>query len=273
LHVGLLAPGRACHDDDCAGGFCNGVLLITDCGVCQAFTPVGEACEIITLSSNGLSSATDPCEPASRCVDGTCVAQPQMGEPCVAGPDLPCLDGACLDGACAPRLAAGETCTDDFDCESTTCRNIGGGQLVCTIHDRFPDESCDAIHDCFPPLGQCIGGTCTAQIVVEEGDACDNTFPAVHVCDGAGLRCAAGTCTRLPQLGDDCVGAFDCDPTQATCVDGVCAPFRTAGQSCETNGNVDAGRCDRDAGLICLCPTDVSCDVGSCVGPAVCVNP
>ena len=62
---------------------------------------------------------------------GECATVPAEGEPC---PDLRCeRDSYCssFTEMCEPKLPAGESCEDDFACQSDNCAEGDGGNLVC----------------------------------------------------------------------------------------------------------------------------------------------
>lgn len=85
-----------------------------------------------------LQSAGDPCISDGNCIagscdladegEGTCAPLPQAGEAC----DFTCAErlrcGLDTDSAyrCLPRLALGETCSREDDCESLQCRGEVG---------------------------------------------------------------------------------------------------------------------------------------------------
>ena len=83
------------------------------------------------------------CATSQSCVAGHCSAAPpaRPGESCAAAP---CADGLrCVEKVCAPRAAAGEACSSDWDCSVGGCVRGAGGDGVCEAKCR---ANLDALH-------------------------------------------------------------------------------------------------------------------------------
>jgi hypothetical protein len=112
-----------------------------------------------------------------------------------------------LFGACATAfrgtLQGGDSCVDDFQCDSGSC----------------------AVPQVGPAYFRC--GRCAP--LVAAGAKCN----AKDVCD-VGLHCAGHVCTPPKMLGDSCVNVADCNVGLA-CLDGFCAHPRAEGDVCSND--------------------------------------
>lgn len=187
-------PGAACmSSSECASGG-DGLGICVD-KKCRHVTrgKEGDAC-IGTRAPDTIDALVAPPDGATAlcdageglyCSEGsrTCQRRGEPGADC-SGSDLSCVDAAwcpTTTSECVTRTAAGEPCTDAFECApGHQCANDGEGGGACTA---FVGE----------------GGAC------ERGDECD---PAGLVCDSATATCIKDTstyssaCTGALALGD-----------------------------------------------------------------------
>jgi len=187
-------PGAACTSSRECGSGPDGLGLCID-RKCRRVTrgKEGDAC-IGTRAADDLDTLVAPPEEATalcyasdglHCSEESrkCEKRGGVGSPC-SGSDLSCVDDAwcpTTTNECVPRTAAGESCTDAFECApGHQCANDGEGGGACVA---FVGE----------------GGAC------ERGDECD---PAGLVCDASTNTCIkdegtrASACTGALALGD-----------------------------------------------------------------------
>jgi hypothetical protein len=239
---GVCAPlggaGEPCEQDsDCAAGSLCGA------GVCApALAPIGAPCD-----------ATDACVVGASCEGGTCVIR-DAAAPCAD-------DGQCgshatcapVEGSlCAPRRGPGEPCAAPTDCADGMFCDYEDGGLCAALREVGAR--------CLP--GGCVAGaTCTAEggastcaPLGSEGDSCEAIGGGLD--DGCveGLACVAGTCARMPSVGERCGDDEECGPA-LVCIrdrdldretDHVCAHPRSEGAPCP---GVYSTACDE--GLFC----------------------
>ena len=216
---------------------------------CDILTLFDESCGrtvVGTIAAGGACAISEECvgggycERPSGCSDacciGTCTAavvRARVGESCAGGGG--CAYGAfCQDGTCVAQLATGAACSDSGACQlSDVCkRDATGG------------------------AGTCVAGA-------GEGETCETAGfircrSEGNYCDPTSLRC-----TRVGQVGDACSVELNNCAAYATCKDGVCVAFPTAGQPC-------------DGTLLTNCYLDLVCDAGVCAAPppaTACVVP
>ncbi len=153
----LQPLGGGCElGDDCAPG--------ERCveSVCTAFGPLGSAC----------ASDVECPMPLTRCVEGTCIQAPVVGDPCViTGP--PCATGVCDGDACRVLRRGEGRCLSERDCDAA---------LTC-------DDG-----ECMPPPSSPCGAPCP------ENEACD-ARGAVPACSGQRLEVGA-YCGDFPSCVD-----------------------------------------------------------------------
>ncbi|MHB8417219.1 MAG: hypothetical protein ACYDCL_04025 [Myxococcales bacterium] len=111
-----IGDGGACPTGGCQAGFaCAGAPSPQpDAGgspvaYCQPLFPGGPCV-------GGL------CLEAEACVDGGCVSERGLGQPCAPG--SACLAGACVLGTCQ-ELGAGQPCQSDAQCQTGLCGGSG----------------------------------------------------------------------------------------------------------------------------------------------------
>lgn len=149
------------------------VLGLDFCGTCKA--RVASGCDL-----------ENRCADTEQCIDGTCVARPQGGEPCTA---------------------AGPSCVVGADCVEGTCR---GPEVV------KEGEGCGGNRRC-PYRSQCAGGTCVRTELV--GAVCGGDVGC------ASGFCAATGCEPLGQAGDECGGGWQCVSGRCANPEATCQPI------------------------------------------------
>ncbi len=180
----LVAIGGSCGDDsDCASSFCDPTG-----SECAAQTAIGDACDI------GLPN--DQCD-GGYCDGVNCVAFTPVGGDCSASPCNTIAGDQCRDDVCQPfPLPNGQTCFNDFECESQSCDETcqpppGVGD------DCLPDECadgayCNAFTDGVCEAKRGWGAPCSSSI--ECWGSCETVFgelrcyglgPGEALCDGA----------------------------------------------------------------------------------------
>ncbi|MFO7564161.1 MAG: hypothetical protein R6X02_16060 [Enhygromyxa sp.] len=145
---------------DCAPGlWCVAGTCVDACGNDEAGLGLGEMCRDDEGQSLGSCAEGLWCELES----GTCIALPDVGEPCyggeVCGPGAIC-DWSGDEAVCVPIPGQGEACT--YACDAGLyCTGVDGGEGIC---EALPGE----------------GQPCTAAGLCAEGHACNEE----SVCEG-----------------------------------------------------------------------------------------
>lgn len=229
-----LAEGAACVDgDDACDGFCS-VCRPSSAGgaahACLDRGALGDGCDDDDDCRAHFLCAVGACAPAANlgaactsdagCREGlscddtaeVCVATPGAGDACTSG-GVQCAEGACVEGTCVVA-AAGSACAADSHCDDVN--------LVC--------------------LGASAPGVCGEAPAL--GASCSLSGACA---DGA--YCNAGSCVRLPAIGEACVydegtqdrvcgaGAY-CDEAADECV-GLLSP----GQACTIDDQCESALC------------------------------
>jgi MYXO-CTERM domain-containing protein len=176
-------------DNDCDGVVDNGATCTTAGDICVNGQCVGQ-CGLENPCTGGLTCD----ESSGRCVDPTCV-----GVSC--GADQVCAGGQC-DTACQ-----GVVCPQGQTCVSNTCVDLCNG-VTCASGQVCQDGLC------FAGCASCGGITCSSPL------ACDSSTgacvdPSCSQPCGAGTVCSSGACV------DACSGVV-C-PNGETCSNGECA--------------------------------------------------
>lgn len=249
-------------DSDCEF---NEQCLNGECVCAQGYERIGDECVPIP----NCDDAT-PCPSCYVCVDGNC--QPTV-----------CPNGfICVNGNCVP------ICTDNSDCPTGACTNVGGinvclgctgictNDLECAVGCQClngictttpePPPPCTTFSEC--PEGQgCYNGYChpceelsgvICQLTsgcVQQGDDCVYN-PCSGFCDDStqcadGCTCINNTCQRNPCNDTPCVFGEDC-ADGCGCLDGTCVPCNSV--SCAVNIDCPNG---------CFC-NDGTCDSNPC---------
>ena len=190
---------------------------------------------------------------ANTCIAHRCSPRRAAGEKCDDDNNA-CLSGlTCLPSKkCGAPLPEGATCAEKSDCEAPlTCS--AGHKCAEALTDG---EACTRDDLC---QHQCIAGSCAT--ASSEGGPCD----AASDCEGRGLACVSKTCIRSGLASEctndkDCLGAagrlvcqfgqcaaqpktgercdrsstFACAGFDDACIDSVCGPKHSSGQSCVT---------------------------------------
>lgn len=179
------------------------------------------------------------------------------GKACAS--DVQCVNAYCKKtggascGVCSKRVAAGETCDEDEDCDGDlACR-----QQVCVAYVAA-GGTCDATHPCREPL-RCDSGACAKPVGV--GETCD---PTRQNCDGTqGLFCGlqSKVCEKAGLAGDgEACGLATGGSAFTLCkASGHCTA--ATGGTCQAAA-ADGQSCDMTKGPYCLPPA--SCEGGVC---------
>ncbi len=184
------ASGNCVHDKCCeAGKTC--CYSNSNCGSGQTCGS-GCYCTGVTLKSNGES-----CTSSSECSSGNCGA----GLCCEAGKtcctncgdcsgDSFCLNYQCGSSHyCVPRekRANGQSCTSEYDCQSTWCYNsicCESGRTCCASNSQCSSPTeCGSNYYCVNVLKKIEGSSCTASSECSSGN-CNN-----NICCEAGKTC------------------------------------------------------------------------------------
>lgn len=235
-----LGEGKDCQGNwsCCNDLFCSGGPYVY--GECHRPRPLGEPCGGNEWCASGL------------CRDGACAAEgcTVIGEDCNGAGD--CCSGFCAgslmsyaEPACAWKLAVGEPCAEDNNCDSDICRD---GE--CAADCQAESEGCWWDNDCcsgnFCEYVEGAGGVyssvCTAQRGV--GAECDWD----HACV-SGL-CRSGVCQDEGCIGPDvqcysnaecCTGACSWSPNSYA--EGRCFSPMAAGAVCDADAWCTSGKC------------------------------
>jgi MYXO-CTERM domain-containing protein len=172
---------------------------------------------------------------------------PTGEEICGDGIDNDCING--IDDGCA---STGEPCTENDDCSTGWCVNLGAG-LVCAV-------GCDTDY----PLSGC-----------SVGSYCSELSCGVGVCSGGtagvgafGSQCASDTqCESLycrPAQNGTSYCGVPCEPNQGQCLPAeVCAPQSGGCGACQSSALFTLQR-----GLGELCSSNTECLSGLCMDDA-----
>jgi hypothetical protein len=200
---------------------------------------------------------------------GTCVEPQIAGMLCTASAQ--CASGlVCRDGMCDQPLTEGDSCTSRLTgsecppgliCQGATTQTLTC-QSVQTLYSARLDQECDAVgklcefglvcqsQSSENTIGKCVaaaakGGTCRR--------AQPSQCPADQFCkamSGSGRVAPGvdGVCSDLPSSGQSC-GVDGCVPG-LRCLgetgETTCRPIKSAGGSCELNGECYGGLCTED---------------------------
>ena len=250
----------------------------------QAFLADFCAAIVPCCTTNGVTADVTVCKqslaklPQTRDPDVRAACLDQLRQLATARacmPDLAELDGPCarvFDEPSGPR-APGETCTTEKDCMGSpgtithcfgTCITdaLGAeGDYPC-LGNVYPDGIINDIPwKANSTVPESHGFLCESRAGLYcdwNDNFCKRLVPGGGACAG-NLACVSrscggpsgGVCDALPALGDPCV--LDC-AGDTYCENGVCAPRRAAGATCDVNSDECSGDCkgaDRCAG-ICL---------------------
>jgi hypothetical protein len=265
IREGYVPAGAPCPygPESCAGGACE---VITDvefdeprctaaCGS-DGECPPNYGCGAGGFCvPAGTGKVSDPCELASECAAGICVAQGLGPKVCVAL----CDDGKCPDGtvcvlgpfenpyicvaAQTGALPLGAACIESKQCESGLCLPDSNAAYFCV--QPCPKDDCPEGNVCKPSF---LGG-----------NAC---FPEGHMLYGGTCdldeSCAGGKCLLFPpdlnaslctSVCDDktpCPEGYGCDAGL-----GACLPQGTlaAGQPCLNDNECSSGACLGSIGI------------------------
>ncbi len=269
-------------DNNCVAGIDEGFDLQTDtlhCGVCN------HAC---TNAHGAVACIAGVCSPTCAPGWGDCDTNPDNG--CETDLNVVSFCGACLvnaecpngffcdGGTCTKKWNDGHTCSDDFECSSSLCRD-----LVCCNSD------CSGICRGCAVMGSV--GTCTYYAADTDPEPeCTQDLAATcgqtGWCDGggacqlysAGTECLAESCTGTSHLfADTCNGAGGCQDGGSE----DCSPYVCLGTSCRTSCTITShcvagfictgNACVPQSGIGDSCSNDGECATGHCED-SVCCN-
>lgn len=245
---------------ECRGGVANdcqeGLVCVFDGQTCPGTCAAPEPPCV-----EGSCPEGEYCNDTARCVEKAEIGQACGSTAVGALHENACVAGAhCVDGTCAPRVAAGEACTGNFEFECIEEHVCQCAQQDCstgTICVPAPgaDEPCNASSGCAEGRF-CNFETGTCKERGGEGEACP--VGSYGACQ-PGLACAEGTCEKpgggagpLPPLlasGDDCTTGGIC-PLGDTCLcklegcqggEKQCKPGPRLGESCQEAAQTDFG--------------------------------
>jgi hypothetical protein len=156
--------------------------------------------------------------------------------------------------------AIGERCTSDLSCASEACilqakadGTVGCGTCAAKVASAAGEPCGDGARRCG------AGHTCLSSkrcvAVRKLGETCDTS----NALCGNGLRCAGGTCEKLPGAGEACDARAGCDP------------YRLAG--CGTSGRCEsveylASGASCEVGALATCGHGETCVLGASDGGA-----
>jgi len=219
---GALADGVSCADaSHCTSGWCEGLN-----------------------------------QPAQDC-PGTCAPAKADGEACKSGDDAECADAlVCRSQVCGAdtRAKAGESC-DQMACEANLlCVNSDQGSGVCEVKGDV-GGACKSGDDCKSGL-RCAAGTCA--VPGKAGETCDlgQVMEGASECE-AGLNCGAVmedgkepvmTCMASKKVGEACKAVFECSGLDLYCKAGTCAKLPAIGETCASQLDSPVAQCDYTGG-------------------------
>ncbi|HWA73552.1 MAG TPA: hypothetical protein VG937_14500 [Polyangiaceae bacterium] len=242
---GAVEPGGACQrEEECAGD--ARCVVDQQCpGQCKARAAAGEACDQrqdCDDTKGHVECRFDSATGSSNCVPVAIAAAAEEGQPCTlilndSTSFVPCADGLWCDGdtlngasmgTCRARLADGAACDDDDDLcvdgdscfDRTSCKPLQVG--------RQPGDTCDTATGSFcDPFARlsCVAGKCQVMGDGKSGSACVSIdINALLDCE-PDLRCArsdtGATCAPFLTAGATCEGDSEC--ASGTCAGGTCA--------------------------------------------------
>jgi hypothetical protein len=230
---GTITTGGDCDlDAECKGGasgaFCQSASG-TCPGKCAALLVAGQACTKNDQCASGLECSTS----TNKCVQ-------------------PAAAGAACKGADQPPCANGLICMGDNTTTAGTCKAradafTAAASASCDLKTQF----CVAGQSCAVSaiVGTSITGTCVATGGYAAGAACKPTFPDAcasgNYCKTTTLAPFDGTCTALPQKGEDCGKQWSgdvCGPN-LVCVTKKCQGLVANGVSCAGNAECYSESC------------------------------
>jgi hypothetical protein len=166
----ICGGGGDCTSTKCADGVCCNASCNLTCAACDLPGKVG-TCSLVAagLTDPGTCSNGSLCDGGGMCVSAG--GKKAVGAGC--GMDAECFNNACR-GVC--RLAIGDACASNLDCESLLCANN-----ICA--------NCGSDGDC-QNMNTCVGGP-TGVCELAIGEPC--------VADGMNGDCASGHCKGSPK--------------------------------------------------------------------------
>jgi hypothetical protein len=274
---GTLGTAAACVSsdfqgfayDECENGHCVRANLggYRACpGVCQPFVAATGDCTV----------ANARCTPGLSCNEGICEAPRAAGSPCL---DATCDAGLLCGGMplrCYAPVAAGDDCTESFECDypgsciAAKCATVGALDDPCLD----TDGTCSAGLYCLTDGGD--RGVCSAPVAA--GAPCDPDFERCESGYGCPSWEASPTCVQAigaldePCGPDGCTDGLFCDGS----LPGTCHAVGGDGASCAVHSACQPGL---------LCMTDDKChppgnvsepcavfDHGTCNGDLFCAR-
>jgi hypothetical protein len=230
-----------CLDEECAEltDQCN--IGVCDAGTCIAVPQVGDPCDDGNLCTEG-----DVCQSDGSCA-GTAVDCTELDNACNVGACNP-ADGSCLaepaneGGPCDDQNA----CTGPDTCSGGVCTS--GPTISCDDGNVCTDDSCD-------PIAGCAHTPNTLRCTLENGEAgvCvegECVPPPNQPCET--FHCGDPLCADRPDLLDDCA----CFERTENPENGLCLGNYLCGSTPPCNVDAD-------------CPAGWTCTTNTCCGLGV----
>jgi hypothetical protein len=239
----------ACTSDGSAcGGACDGSEP-SACAYPGAEVPCREASctdAVAVLAAACQGTGACPAEQTQACAPAECDGD-RCGGGCVL--DTDCQAGQyCAAGVCVGKLAQGESCAGDLQCQNGLC--VDG--FCCDGTCDGQCEACDLADSegaCVPVTGAPHGGraACAGQGACQ--GSCDGQAPEACAFPAAGTACSASACLEgLFTPAGVCDGAGSCSvSSQQPCAPYVCGDGACL-TACEDDQNCASGyECVGDA--------------------------
>ncbi|HOX47521.1 MAG TPA: hypothetical protein PK668_28265 [Myxococcota bacterium] len=236
-------------DGSACAGACDGIEP-TACAYPGAETACREASctnAIAVLAATCQGTGACPAEQTQDCAPAEC-----DGVVCGGGCtlDTDCADRQyCSAGVCVDKLAQGEGCAGDLQCQDGLC--VDG--FCCDGACTGQCEACDLAGSegaCGPVEGVPHGGRagCAGSGVCQ--GSCDGQDPEDCVFPAAGSECAASACAEgLFTPAGTCDGTGSCGVSSQqpcapyACGDGACLTACTSDQDCASGTECSGGEC------------------------------
>eukprot|EP00736_Rhodelphis_marinus_P000772 Rmarinus@m.18970 len=280
-----MASGLCADVDECASDPCDANASCTN-------TAGGHSCACNSgYSGDGFNCADDdecfpnsPCDTNANCLntDGSFTCECYSGyygdgfsctEGCLSNDDCDPYADYCSSGTCVSKANDGESCTDDFQCFSYYCGDLGSCEAQvdnsspCQRDNQCYSFYCDpATSTCdFAPVGSycSTGGYCASSYCDYENNVC-SLYPNDFGC-GDHSECTSDYCDPTTTLCAD-------DP----CVEPTCAACADVSSSCswcvDSSGAEQCVNVEKHDMQACTeqYTTSASCPVSGCSSDADC---
>jgi hypothetical protein len=239
---------------------------------CSSLLATGSGANISNLEACAAAYALATCDalvsnrsPAACNFQGSLAA----GSSCVApaqcsGSDMRCsIPAGQRCGVCAPRVAAGQGCAGDRDCQTgLVCAKQNNAATGACAVPGGQAAACDPSHPCLATLGCAANNTCEPPLAA--GAAC--TAQNCNSLDGLYCDTRTGVCAQILAAGLGATCGVAANGTLTSCAAGAkCKmPDGSTTGTCEGTA-LDGANCDATNGPPCLPPS--SCVSGVCTLP------